>query len=201
MKKDMGKFLVVKNEWIQDSLSFLERHMLTKLIEKVVEGKPEHSYYVVNTDEPYAEKVWELIEKGENSKLPERRHIKVQYPVLDHTESVAFIGISVTPVNKSFGNRITIDDAFCNKANSLFINVNNAGENISSLIIKAGGAYPNSMLGDIEVELPVGVSAFQLQDLSRFQKSDDSIDLDFGEDFTGTIYTVAKWAGVRPVSV
>ena len=55
------------------------------------------------------------------------------------------------------------------------------------------------MLGDIVIELAKGVSAIQLQDLSRFQKSDESIDLDFGTGFSGTIYAIAKWAGVRPV--
>ena len=54
------------------------------------------------------------------------------------------------------------------------------------------------MLGDIIIELAKGVSAIQLQDLSRFQKSDESIDLDFASGFTGTIYAVAKWAGVSP---
>ena len=55
------------------------------------------------------------------------------------------------------------------------------------------------MLGDIVIELPAGTSAIQLQDLSRFEKADGSIDLDFAEGFVGTIYAVAKWAGVRPV--
>ena len=66
------------------------------------------------------------------------------------------------------------------------------------ITIKAGDAYPNSMLGDIVIELPAGTSAIQLQDLSRFEKADGSIDLDFAEGFDGTIYAVAKWAGVRP---
>ena len=56
-----------------------------------------------------------------------------------------------------------------------------------------------AMLGDIVIELPAGISAIQLQDLSRFEKADGSIDLDFAEGFSGTICAVAKWAGVRPV--
>ena len=67
------------------------------------------------------------------------------------------------------------------------------------LTVKAGDAYPNSMLGDIVIELPAGISAIQLQDLSRFEKSDGSIDLDFATGFTGNIYAIAKWAGVREV--
>lgn len=123
--------------------------------------------------------------------------IEVQYPTLDHTESVANIGIesvSVTPANG-----ITVADAFSNKNNSLFIVITNNGSTTSLLTVKAGDAYPNSMLGDIVIELPQGISAIQLQDLSRFEKSDGSIDLDFAEDFNGTIYAVAKWAGVRTV--
>ena len=96
-------------------------------------------------------------------------------------------------------NGITIKDAFSNKNNSLFIIIDNTSNATSLLTVKAGEAYPNSMLGDIVIELVKGVSAIQLQDLSRFQKSDESIDLDFATGFEGTIYAVAKWAGVRPV--
>lgn len=120
--------------------------------------------------------------------------INVQYPVLDHTESVANIGIQKNTV--TVANGITIEEAFSNKNNSLFIVIENTATK-SLLTVKAGDAYPNSMLGDIVIELPAGVSAIQLQDLSRFEKSDGSIDLDFAEGFTGTIYAIAKWAGVR----
>lgn len=123
--------------------------------------------------------------------------INVQYPVLDHTESVANIGITASAVTQANG--ITIAEAFSNKNNSLFIIINNTATSESLLTVKAGDAYPNSMLGDIVIELPTGISAIQLQDLSRFEKSNGSIDLDFGTGFTGTIYAVAKWAGVREV--
>ncbi len=123
--------------------------------------------------------------------------IEVQYPVLDHTESVANIGITTTTVTPANG--ITISEAFSNKNNSLFVIINNTGSTTSSLTVKAGETYPNAMLGDIVIELAKGVSAIQLQDLSRFEKSDGSIDLDFETGFTGNIYAVAKWAGVREV--
>ena len=124
----------------------------------------------------------------------ERQIINVQYPTLDHTESVANICIEKTVVDTKKG--ITIEEAFCNKNNSLFIVLNNLSAD-SLLTVKAGNAYPNSMLGDIVIELPAGTSAIQLQDLSRFEKADGSIDLDFSEDFSGTIFAVAKWAGIR----
>ncbi len=123
--------------------------------------------------------------------------INVQYPTLDHTESVANICIEKTTVIPDNG--ITIAEAFSNKNNSLFIVIENEGGTSSLLTVKSGDAYPNSMLGDIVIQLPVGVSAIQLQDLSRFEKSDGSIDLDFETDFDGSVYAVAKWAGVRPV--
>ena len=121
--------------------------------------------------------------------------IEVQYPTLEHTESVANICIEKQPVLPVNG--ITIAEAFYNKNNSVFIVIENDASTASLLTVKAGDAYPNSMLGDIVIELPAGTSAIQLQDLSRFEKADGSIDLDFEKDFNGSIYAVAKWAGVR----
>ena len=125
-----------------------------------------------------------------------RNIINVQYPVLDHSESIANICIEKVTVDS---NGITIADAFSNKNNSMFIIIENEGVD-SLLTIKAGEAYPNSMLGDLVIELKSGVSAIQLQDLSRFEKADGSIDLDFEKDFIGKIYSIAKWAGVRSVN-
>ena len=126
-----------------------------------------------------------------------RESINVQYPSLDTTESVASVAVTKKAVDVSKG--ITISDVFSNKNNSLMIIIENTANAASSTTIKAGTAYPNSMLGDITVSLAKGVSAIQLQDLSRFEKTDGSIDLDFGSGFTGNIYALAKWAGVRDV--
>ena len=120
--------------------------------------------------------------------------IEVQYPVLDHTESVANITINTLQVRSENG--VTIKDAFSSKNNSLFIVINNTEDSIGLLTVKAGNAYPNSMLGDIMIELAKGISVILIQDLARFQKQDDSIDLDFSENFKGSVYAVAKWAGV-----
>lgn len=119
--------------------------------------------------------------------------IDVQYPALDHTELVANIGINKIEVNKG----IKIKDAFSNKNNSLFIVIDNTTDKKALLTVKAGDAYPNSMLGDIVIALPTGTSVLRLQDLSRFEKADGSLDLDFSQGFKGTIFAVAKWAGVR----
>ena len=126
----------------------------------------------------------------------ERKVIEVQYPVLDHSESIANISIRETPATPPEG--ITIKDAFSNKNSSLFIVIKNTSGKSSILTVKAGDAYPNSMLGDIAIELCKGTCAIQLHDLSRFQKADESIDLDFDSNFKGTIYAIARWAGVSP---
>lgn len=122
--------------------------------------------------------------------------IQVQYPVLDHTDSIANIAISKHTVVQANG--VTIEDAFSNKNNSLFIVIDNTTTQ-SLMTVKSGDAYPNSMLGDLVIEIPEGISAIQIQDLSRFEKADGSIDLDFATGFNGTIFAIAKWAGVRPV--
>jgi len=124
--------------------------------------------------------------------------INVQYPTLEHTESIANICIEKFDIVSENG--ITIAEAFSNKNNSLFIIIENTTSD-SLLTVKSGDAYPNSMLGDIVIEIPSGTSAIQLQDLSRFEKSDGSIDLDFAEGFNGSIFAVAKWAGVRTVEI
>lgn len=124
-----------------------------------------------------------------------RNIIDVQYPTLEHTESIANICIEKFTVDPANG--VTIADAFSNKNNSLFIVIENGDATASLLTVKAGDAYPNSMLGDIVIELSSGTSAIQIQDLSRFEKADGSIDLDFEADFKGTIFAVAKWAGVK----
>ena len=93
--------------------------------------------------------------------------INVQYPTLDHTESVANIGIEKKDVVQENG--ITIKEAFANKNNSLFVVIDTTTSSSSLLTVKAGDAYPNSMLGDI------------------------------AKGFEGTIFAIAKWAGVRTV--
>ena len=126
-----------------------------------------------------------------------RDSINVQYPALDTTESVA--SASITKQSVTVANGITVANAFSNKNNSLFIIVDNTLNASSSMTIKAGNKYPNAMIGNATITLAKGISAIQIQDLSRFEKSDGSIDIDFATGFTGTIYAIAKWAGVRPV--
>ena len=59
-----NKFLVMKWEWLEDSLNDEEIEVLYGLLNKASEDKPDYKYLVVNTDEPYAEKVQCIIENG-----------------------------------------------------------------------------------------------------------------------------------------
>ena len=122
--------------------------------------------------------------------------IEVLKPVLDNSESVASVAITEQTVTQANG--ITIKDAFENKNNTLFIMVKNTGSD-STVIAKAGNAYPNSMLGDLTLAVGSGTTAIQIQDPSRFENADGTLNLDFGAGFTGTVYAVAKRAGLKPV--
>lgn len=117
--------------------------------------------------------------------------INVQCPVVDKTQSVADIAITKTAV--VVANGITIKNAFKNKNNTLLICVENTATSAAKVTFKAGNAYPNAMLGDLEVT--VGASSttmLQIQDASRFENKDGSVNLDFATGFTGNIYAVAK---------
>lgn len=75
-KKKTNTHLVLKREDIVDTLSSTEFVMFCNLVERIEErrhtmlGKAVNpTYYVCNLDEPYADKVLEAIEKGENAKF------------------------------------------------------------------------------------------------------------------------------------
>lgn len=61
-----NKFLVIKWDWIEETLGDNELNTLYGLLAKVTENKPEYKYYVVNTDEPYADKIKATVEKGDS---------------------------------------------------------------------------------------------------------------------------------------
>ena len=122
-----------------------------------------------------------------------RDKIDVQYPILNHTESIANVKIETTKINPKNG--ITIQNCYMNWNKNTFIHIINFGET-SILTVKAGNSYPNSMLGDIQIEIPNGINAMNLYDLSRFVTNDYDLNLDFEEKFDGAIYVVAQWNGV-----
>jgi len=117
--------------------------------------------------------------------------ISVQYPTIEDSQSVC--GTTVTKSTVTPANGVTIKEAFANKNNTLMICIENTASEDSNITFKAGDAYPNSMLGDLKVEvLTKTISVFQIQDISRFENKDGSLNLDFDSDFTGNIFAIAK---------
>lgn len=117
--------------------------------------------------------------------------INVQYPVTDDTQSVGVKKITKAAVDPSKG--ISIANAFANKNNTLLICVENTDDENSSVTFLAGDAYPNAMLGDLSQAVTAeSVTAFQIQDISRFENKDGSLNIDFADGFTGNIFVVAK---------
>lgn len=117
--------------------------------------------------------------------------INIQCPVVDKTQSVANVAITKTAV--VVANGIEIKNAFKNKNNTLLICVENSATKATTLTFNAGDTYPNAMLGNLEVSLPASsTTMLQIQDASRFENKDGSVNLDFSTDFTGNIYAVAK---------
>ena len=120
-----------------------------------------------------------------------RDSINVQYPAIDTTQSVGKASVTKTAVNASNG--IKIASAFANKNNTLIICVDNDDDADSYVVFKAGDAYPNAMLGDLQqTVLSETTTVFQLQDISRFENKDGSLNVDFKTGFDGTIYAIAK---------
>lgn len=127
-----------------------------------------------------------------------RDNITVLNPVYDNSESVATAKITKQAV--TVANGITVADAFKNKDNTLFIFVENTANADGTVTIKAGNAYPNSMLGDLAVPVAKSaITAIQIQDPSRFENADGTMDIDFASVFAGNIFAVAKRVGLRPI--
>lgn len=122
--------------------------------------------------------------------------IKVQLPKQEATQSVEIA--SFTKQTVTAANGIKIEKAFDNKNNSLVIIIEPTAD--GAVTIKAGDNYPNAMLGDLTITPTKNqVNAVLLEDISRFENRDGSVDIAFASTFVGTIYAVAKRAGLRPV--
>lgn len=130
-----------------------------------------------------------------------RDEITVQLPDLDAQESYEYVAVEKQAVTQANG--IKIKKALDNKNNSLQITIETTYSGAdSTLTIKAGNEYPNAMLGDATVPLKKSaVTVVLLEDISRFENRDGSINLDFSASFTGNIWAVAKRAGLKPVTV
>lgn len=120
--------------------------------------------------------------------------VNVQLPVQDATASIEIKAFEKTTVAPANG--VEIAKALDNKNNSLVIVIEPT--TTGTVTIKAGNAYPNAMLGDLNVAPTAGqVNAILLEDIARFENRDGSVNIDFAEGFAGTIYAVAKRAGFR----
>ena len=126
-----------------------------------------------------------------------RDKIIVKLPMREVTQSVEVATFTKQAV--TVANGIEVADAFSNKNNSLFIIVEPT--TVGTITFKAGNAYPNAMLGDLTVtptdDQP---NVYQILDEARFERTDGSLYIDFGTGFVGTIYAVAKRAGILPKS-
>ena len=111
---------------------------------------------------------------------------------------IAIHDAKVTKKTVTQANGITIEKAFDNKNNSLVICVENTASSASSVTFKAGDNYPNAKLGDLEVNVDQNsLNVFQIQDPSRFENKDGSMNLDFKTGFTGNIFAAAKSVAVH----
>ena len=62
------KFVCFKAYHAEQCLTNTELCILGMLLDKIEEYYPNRHYLCVNQDEPYAEKVWELIKEGQKCK-------------------------------------------------------------------------------------------------------------------------------------
>ena len=56
---------VIKWEWLEDNLTDAELETFYALLDKASENKPEYRYIVCNADEPYAQRVHDIILNNE----------------------------------------------------------------------------------------------------------------------------------------
>ncbi len=117
--------------------------------------------------------------------------IEVILPAQDATQSIEVA--SFTPAD--IDDEMTISDALKNKNNSLAIVVQ--ATTAGTLTIKAGDNYPNAMLGDLSVAVATGANVIRLQDISRFENRDGSINIT-NSGTAGTLFAIAKRAGITP---
>lgn len=62
------KFCCFKAEHAEKCLTKTELSILGVLLQKIENNYPNREYFCINQDEPYADKVWELIKQGEKEK-------------------------------------------------------------------------------------------------------------------------------------
>ena len=63
-----NKFCCFKVKHAEECLTETELSILSVLLQKIENSYPNREYLCINQDEPYADKVWELIKEGEIEK-------------------------------------------------------------------------------------------------------------------------------------
>lgn len=124
-----------------------------------------------------------------------RDKIQIQLPTIESSDSA---GVQViTPQTVTVANGITLEKAMECMNNTLFIIVNSTASSDSTLTLKKGDKFPNSMLGDLTITIgKTSTTAIQIQDPARFVNADCDIEIDFGSGFAGTIYAIGKKVGL-----
>lgn len=132
-----------------------------------------------------------------------RTAITVQEPVLDTAatgkKSVAVLADpTATTINSTLvSNGLSISNTFEEKDNTVYLIVYNSADAGKKLTIKAGDSYPNKVLGDYEITVAAGKTVIlTIENQSRFENKDGSVNIDFASGFTGTIYAIGKHAGI-----
>lgn len=124
-----------------------------------------------------------------------RDEINIQTPIMDRTESIGLK--TVTAKSVTVANGIVLKKAMACMNNTLFILISNTASSDSTVTFKKGESFPNSMLGDLSISVAKSsTTIFQIQDPSRFVDKNGDINIDFGSEFTGTIYAIGKKASL-----
>ena len=124
--------------------------------------------------------------------------VNLQYPEADTSDSVALLAPETSTV--AAANGATIKNAFACKDNTLCVVVNNTATSTKEVILKAGD-YANAILGDLAIAIPASSEVIiKVENPSRFELQDGSLDVDFEAGFEGTVYAFGKRAGLKPVS-
>ena len=125
-----------------------------------------------------------------------RDEITIQTPIMDNTESIGLK--TITPKSVTVANGIVLKNAMACLNNTLFIVLSNTASSADSTIIfRKGDKYPNTMLGDLTLSVEKSsTTIFQVQDPARFVDNNGNINIDFGSEFTWTIYAIGKKVGL-----
>ena len=106
-----NKFLVIKWDWLEEALTDDELNTLYSFLAAATDNKPEHKYYVVNCDEPYADKVKCIVEKGD-SKISRAELLSRLQELSDDSADIEAVHAEADELLLSYINDKEIEKAF-----------------------------------------------------------------------------------------